>query len=70
SSIVSVAVSALAALVIRQTYSRAALLARYHGTEGTKDAMRVSAFLLLCVGVQIKLTGFSEYLRPIADHLK
>ncbi len=70
SSIVSVAVSALAALVIWQTYSRAAFLARYLGTEGTKVAMRVSAFLLLCVGVQIMLTGFSEFLRPIADQVK
>lgn len=70
SSIVSVAVSALAALVIWQTYSRAAFLARYLGTEGTKVAMRVSAFLLLCVGVQIMLTGFSEFLQPIADQVK
>ncbi|KVN16622.1 MULTISPECIES: MarC family protein [unclassified Burkholderia] len=70
SSIVSVAVSALAALVIWQTYSRAAFLARYLGTDGTKVAMRVSAFLLLCVGVQIMLTGFSEFLQPIADQVK
>ncbi|WP_323120350.1 MarC family protein [Burkholderia alba] len=70
SSLVSVAVSALVALVIWQTYSRAAFLARYLGTEGTKVAMRVSAFLLLCVGVQIMLTGFSEFLRPIADQIK
>ena len=32
--------------------------------------MRVSAFLLLCVGVQIMLTGFSEFLVPIADQIK
>ncbi|WP_010122085.1 MarC family protein, partial [Burkholderia oklahomensis] len=70
SSIVSVAVSALAALVIWLTYSRAAFLARYLGSEGTKVAMRVSAFLLLCVGVQIMLTGFSEFLQPLADQIK
>ncbi|AYY56517.1 MarC family protein [Burkholderia multivorans] len=70
SSIVSIAVSALIGVVIWLTYSRAALLARYLGTEGTKVAMRVSAFLLLCVGVQIMLTGFSEFLRPIADQIR
>ncbi|OMG72991.1 MarC family protein [Burkholderia ubonensis] len=70
SSLVSIAVSALVALVIWQTYSRSAFLARYLGTEGTKVAMRVSAFLLLCIGVQIMLTGFSEFLQPIADQVK
>ncbi|MBN3821192.1 MarC family protein [Paraburkholderia sp. Se-20369] len=70
SSLVSLAVSALVAVVIWQTYSRSAFLARYLGTEGTKVAMRVSAFLLLCIGVQIMLTGFSEFLRPIADQVK
>ncbi|CAG9248514.1 hypothetical protein BDI4_2160002 [Burkholderia diffusa] len=52
------------------TYSRAALLSRYLGTEGTKVAKRVSAFLLLCIGVQIMLTGFSEFLQPLADQIK
>ncbi|GAB7539803.1 MarC family protein [Burkholderia sp. 22PA0099] len=70
SSIVSVAVSALVALVIWQTYSRAEVLARYLGVEGTKVAQRVSAFLLLCVGVQIMLTGFSAFLQPLADQMK
>ncbi|WP_186028943.1 MarC family protein [Burkholderia gladioli] len=70
SSIVSVAVSALVALVIWQTYSRAEVLARYLGTEGTKVAQRVSAFLLLCVGVQIMLTGFSAFLQPLTDQIK
>ncbi len=69
SSIVSIAVSALVAIVIWQTYSRAELLARYLGVEGTKVAQRVSAFLLLCVGVQIMLTGFSAFLLPLADPL-
>ncbi|WP_175921029.1 MarC family protein [Burkholderia latens] len=70
SSIVSIAVSALVAVVIWLTYSRAALLSRYLGTEGTKVAKRVSAFLLLCIGVQIMLTGFSEFLQPLADQIK
>jgi len=70
SSIVSIAVSALVAVVIWLTYSRAALLSRYLGIEGTKVAKRVSAFLLLCIGVQIMLTGFSAFLQPIADQAK
>ena len=70
SSIVSIAVSVLVALVIWQVYSRSALLARYLGSEGTKVAKRVSAFLLLCIGVQIMLTGFSAFLQPLADQAK
>lgn len=70
SSIVSIAVSVLVAVVIWQVYSRSALLARYLGSEGTKVAKRVSAFLLLCIGVQIMLTGFSAFLQPIADQAK
>jgi multiple antibiotic resistance protein len=64
-AIVSFAVAALVACVIWQTYSRATLLARSLGAEGTKVAMRISALLLLCIGVQIMLTGFSEFLKPI-----
>ncbi|WP_175957480.1 NAAT family transporter [Burkholderia sp. BCC0405] len=66
SGVVSLAVAALVSLVIWQVYSRATFLARYLGAEGTKVAMRVSAFLLLCVGVQIMLTGLSEFLLPLA----
>ena len=70
SSIVSIAVSVLVAVVIWQVYSRSALLSRYLGSEGTKVAKRVSAFLLLCIGVQIMLTGFSAFLQPIADQVR
>ncbi|TDA47877.1 MarC family protein [Burkholderia pyrrocinia] len=65
SGIVSLAVAALVSCAIWQTYSRATFLARYLGVEGTKVAMRVSAFLLLCVGVQIMLTGLSAFLLPL-----
>ncbi|WP_205744403.1 MarC family protein [Dyella sp. M7H15-1] len=65
-TVVSFAVAALVACVIWQTYSRATLLARSLGAEGTKVAVRISAFLLLCIGVQIMLTGFSEFLQSIA----
>ncbi len=69
SSAASVVISAIVALVVYVTYSRAAVFARYLGVDGTKVAMRVSSFLLLCIGVQIMLTGFSDFLTPIAQLL-
>jgi multiple antibiotic resistance protein len=66
SGIASVVISLAVALTVYVVYSRSDVFARYLGTEGTKVAMRVSSFLLLCIGVQIMLTGFSEFLIPIA----
>ncbi|WP_144109398.1 MarC family protein [Paraburkholderia sp. BCC1886] len=66
SSVASVVISLAVALTVYLVYSRAIVFARYLGVEGTKVAMRVSSFLLLCIGVQIILTGFSEFLIPIA----
>jgi multiple antibiotic resistance protein len=66
SSIASVVISVLVMLVIYYVYSRAARLAHYLGVEGTRVAMRVSSFLLLCIGVQIILTGLTGFLTPIA----
>jgi multiple antibiotic resistance protein len=67
SSIASIAISVLIAVVVYFVYSRASHLARYLGVDGTKVAMRVSSFLLLCIGVQIMLTGLQEFLTPIAQ---
>ncbi len=67
SGLASIAISALVMLVIYYVYSRAARLAWYLGAEGTRVAMRISSFLLLCIGVQIMLTGFTGFLTPIAD---
>lgn len=65
SAIISIVISMAVAWVIYMTYSRATLFAKYLGSEGTKVAMRVSAFLLLCVGVQIMLTGIGDFLTPV-----
>ncbi|KAG8150863.1 MarC family protein [Burkholderia catarinensis] len=65
SGVVSLAVAALVAFAIWQIYSRATTLARYLGGEGTKVAVRVSAFLLLCVGVQIMLTGLAAFVQML-----
>ncbi|SEB21299.1 multiple antibiotic resistance protein [Paraburkholderia sartisoli] len=67
SAIASLAITALVGIAIYLTYSRATLFARYLGSDGTKVAMRISSFLLLCIGVQIMLTGFGEFLTPIAQ---
>ncbi|CAD6551958.1 hypothetical protein LMG27952_05218 [Paraburkholderia hiiakae] len=67
SSFASIVISALVMLVIYYVYSRAARLSQYLGVEGTRVAMRVSSFLLLCIGVQIILTGLTGFLTPIAD---
>ncbi|WP_321927352.1 MarC family protein [Paraburkholderia guartelaensis] len=67
SSVASIVISLLVMLVIYYVYSRAARLSQYLGVEGTRVAMRVSSFLLLCIGVQIILTGLTGFLTPIAD---
>ncbi|HTR07641.1 MAG TPA: MarC family protein [Paraburkholderia sp.] len=67
SSVASLVISTLVMLVIYYVYSRAARLSQYLGVEGTRVAMRVSSFLLLCIGVQIILTGLNGFLTPIAD---
>ncbi|WP_322031375.1 MarC family protein [Paraburkholderia sp. J76] len=67
SSFASIVISALVMLVIYYVYSRSARLSQYLGVEGTRVAMRVSSFLLLCIGVQIILTGLTGFLTPIAD---
>ena len=65
SATASVVISVLVMIVIYLVYSRAARLAHYLGVDGTRVALRVSAFLLLCIGVQIILTGIEGFLAPI-----
>jgi multiple antibiotic resistance protein len=54
--IVAVAVSA----TIYHAYAKSSAMARLFGTEGTGVITRLSAFLLLCIGVQIMITGIVE----------
>ncbi|WP_153101692.1 MarC family protein [Paraburkholderia hayleyella] len=67
SMVTTISIALIVALVIYFIYSRAATFARYLGAEGTKVALRVSAFLLMCVGVQIILTGLSEFITPLVS---
>ncbi|WP_199231360.1 MarC family protein [Falsiroseomonas bella] len=64
-SVASVIVAVLIALTIWHAYGRAGGMARLLGAEGTLVITRLSAFLLLCVGAEIMLTGASDWLRPM-----
>ena len=61
----TVIVAAIVAATIYHAYARVARIARIVGVEGTSVIMRLSAFLLLCVGVQIMITGVSGVLAPL-----
>lgn len=62
STLASLFVGLLVAATIVLAYSHAAVLARWAGREGTLVITRLSAFLLMCIGVQIILTGVSDVL--------
>lgn len=61
----SVLVAAIVCGAILHAYSRVSRMARIVGPEGTHVIMRLSAFLLLCVGVQIIITGVTGALQPL-----
>ena len=42
-------------------------MARLFGEEGTSVVTRLSAFLLLCIGVQIVITGVVEVARSLTS---
>ena len=66
-------VSALSALMVAASvavcvwiaYAYAEVIARRIGTQGTLVVTKLTAFLLLCIGVQIILIGVSDALRPL-----
>jgi multiple antibiotic resistance protein len=63
SSVVSLLVAAAVTLTILHAYRHAGAMSRLFGEEGTNVVTRLSAFLLLCVGVEIALAGGSDALR-------
>jgi multiple antibiotic resistance protein len=65
STLVSLVVALTVSLTILNAYRRAGSMARLFGREGTHAVTRLSAFLLLCVGVQIMLTGALDGFRPL-----
>src|SRR3954470_13259642 len=66
-SIVWLVIALPVAATIYHAYGKSSAMARLFGEEGTSVVTRLSAFLLLCIGVQIILTGVSEVARSILD---
>jgi multiple antibiotic resistance protein len=58
------------ALMIWAAYSAADTVVRWLGPGGAKTLTRLGAFLLLCIGVQILITGVQDVLRPIFSELR
>jgi multiple antibiotic resistance protein len=63
---VGVSAAALAiAAAVWLSYSAADHVVRWLGPGGSKTVTRLGAFLLLCIGVQILITGVQDVLRPL-----
>jgi multiple antibiotic resistance protein len=67
SMIISLIVALAISLTILNAYRHAGSMARLFGPEATHAVTRLSAFLLLCVGVQIMLTGVLDGVRPLLE---
>jgi multiple antibiotic resistance protein len=65
SAISSLLVAASVAATIWAAYAHSEAIARRLGPQGTLVATKLTAFLLLCIGVQIMLTGATDALRPL-----
>lgn len=68
-SIVWLLVASTVSATVYLAYKRSTAMARLIGEEGTSVVTKLSAFLLLCVGVQIIITGVVEVVRsssPVA----
>ena len=65
SSIVWLVVALAVTATIYHAYRRSSAMARLFGEEGTSVVTRLSAFLLLCIGVQIVITGVVEVARSL-----
>jgi multiple antibiotic resistance protein len=65
SAMSSLLVAASVALCIWLAYAYSEAIARRIGPQGTLVATKLTAFLLLCIGVQIILTGVTDALRPL-----
>ncbi len=70
SVLVTLLVALAVSVIIYLTYRHAASLARLLGPDGTRLVSRISAFLLLCVGVQITLTGVLDALAPLVSGVR
>jgi multiple antibiotic resistance protein len=69
SSVVSLLVAIAVTAAIYHAYRKSSAMARMFGEEGTSVVTKLSAFLLLCIGVQIIITGVSDVARSILEGL-
>ena len=65
SAVSSVLVAASVGGCVWLAYAHAEGIARRIGPQGTLIVTKLTAFLLLCIGVQIILTGATGFLRPL-----
>jgi len=63
--IATLAAVALLVLLIYITYRHSARLAEFIGPTGTTMVVRLSAFLLFCIGIQVLWNGLSELLSTL-----
>ncbi|WP_375775327.1 MarC family protein [Bradyrhizobium sp. ma5] len=66
SYVVSFLIASVVTAAIYHAYRKSSAMARLFGEEGTSVVTRLSAFLLLCIGVQIIVIGVTEVARSIA----
>jgi multiple antibiotic resistance protein len=64
-SIVRLVIVFAVAVTIYHAYEKSSAMARLFGEEGTSVVTRLSAFLLLCIGVQIMINGVVEVAQTI-----
>jgi multiple antibiotic resistance protein len=65
SAVAGVLVAASIAVSIFLFYRSSARIAALFGAEGTRIVTRLTAFLLLCIGVQLMMTGTAAWLSPL-----
>lgn len=63
--LVVVAIALVVAAAVYVSYRHAAGVAVAIGEEGSRIVTRLSAFLLMCIGVQMFLTGVAAWLSPL-----
>jgi multiple antibiotic resistance protein len=63
--VATLAATALLALLIHGFYKNSARLAQLIGATGTTIVVRLSAFLLFCIGIQVLWNGAAELLRTL-----
>jgi multiple antibiotic resistance protein len=63
--VATLAATALLALLIHGFYKNSARLAQLIGATGTTIVVRLSAFLLFCIGIQVLWNGAAELLRTV-----